>query len=93
MTFGQWDVWVAIGFLGQFCFSARFVIQWISSERQKASVIPVYFWYFSLMGGTILLVYAIHKHDPVFIVGQASGLVVYLRNLMLIRNQRTLSTP
>lgn len=84
----SWDLWVAIGFLGQLCFSMRFIVQWISSERKRQSVIPVYFWYFSLGGGLILTAYALHRQDPVFFVGQLAGLVVYVRNLMLIRNHR-----
>lgn len=84
----SWDLWVAIGFLGQLCFSLRFIVQWISSERQKMSVIPIYFWYFSLAGGAILTAYAFHRRDPVFLLGQSMGLVVYVRNLMLIRNQQ-----
>ena len=84
-----WDLWVAIGFLGQFVFAARFIMQWISSERRKVSHIPVLFWYLSLVGGSITTVYAIHRRDPVFIVGQASGLIVYVRNLMLISRGRT----
>ncbi|HXG59379.1 MAG TPA: lipid-A-disaccharide synthase N-terminal domain-containing protein [Thermoanaerobaculia bacterium] len=79
-----WDFWVLIGFAGQFLFGARFIVQWISSERRRASHVPVHFWYLSLAGGAIMLTYAIHRRDPVFIVGQASGLVVYIRNLMLI---------
>ena len=86
-----WDFWILIGFAGQFLFSARFIIQWISSERRGTSHIPVQFWYFSLIGGTIMMVYAIHRRDPVFVVGQASGLVVYVRNLMLIH--RRTDTP
>lgn len=62
----------------------RFLIQWISSERKKESHIPVAFWYFSLGGGVLLLIYAIKRQDPVFIVGQATGLIIYARNLMLI---------
>jgi lipid-A-disaccharide synthase-like uncharacterized protein len=80
-----WGLWVAIGFLGQFVFAARFIVQWISSEREKRSVIPIQFWYLSLIGGAITTAYAIHRRDPVFIVGQASGMIVYVRNLMLIR--------
>jgi len=87
-----WDFWVAFGFLGQVSFSLRFIIQWISSERRKMSFIPIYFWYFSLAGGTILTIYAFHRRDPVFLVGQISGLVVYVRNLMLIRGQRPSAT-
>lgn len=80
--------WLVIGFLGQACFSARFIVQWIASERRRRSVIPVYFWYFSVAGGVILLAYAIHRMDPVFILGQAAGLLVYGRNLYLIGRQR-----
>jgi len=81
-------VWLAIGFLGQSLFSARFIIQWLVSEKRRASVTPVAFWYFSLAGGVILLAYAIHRQDKVFIVGQAVGLLVYIRNLMLILRPR-----
>lgn len=84
-----WDLWVALGFLGQLCFSARFLVQWIFSERRKMSVIPIYFWYFSLLGGLILTTYAFHRRDPVFVLGQGMGLVVYIRNLMLIRSSKT----
>jgi lipid-A-disaccharide synthase-like uncharacterized protein len=80
--------WIAIGFLGQALFSARFIVQWIASERAKRSLIPQAFWYFSLLGGLTLLSYAIHKRDPVFIVGQAAGLFVYLRNLWLLKTGR-----
>jgi len=81
--------WLAIGFLGQALFSARFIVQWLSSERVKKSVIPTAFWYFSLAGGATLLAYAIHREDPVFIVGQAAGLFIYLRNLQfLLRDRR-----
>ncbi|OWW21984.1 lipid-A-disaccharide synthase N-terminal domain-containing protein [Noviherbaspirillum denitrificans] len=77
--------WLGVGMLGQALFMMRFVIQWIQSERRRASVIPVAFWYFSLMGGVVLLVYSIHRRDPVFIAGQALGVVIYLRNLYLVR--------
>lgn len=80
--------WLAIGFLGQALFSARFVVQWLSSERIKKSVIPTAFWYFSVAGGATLLAYAIHRRDPVFIVGQASGLFIYLRNLQFLWRDR-----
>jgi len=79
--------WLVLGFLGQVCFSARFLIQWIVSERRNESVIPGAFWIFSLLGGSLLLAYAIYRHDPVFILGQAAGLLVYVRNLMLIRRK------
>jgi lipid-A-disaccharide synthase-like uncharacterized protein len=79
-------VWLGVGLLGQALFSARFLVQWITSERRKQSVVPVHFWYFSLAGGVTLLAYAVHRLDPVFIIGQLSGLVVYVRNLYLIRH-------
>lgn len=76
--------WLAIGFLGQALFSARFLIQWLASEKVKKSIIPNLFWWFSIGGGSILLIYAVHRADPVFIVGQATGLFIYLRNIYLI---------
>ena len=81
----QLDVWVILGFVAQMMFTMRFVVQWIASERAKRSVVPVAFWFFSLGGGSLLLVYAIVRQDPVFIFGQAFGLIIYIRNLMLIR--------
>ncbi len=81
-------VWIIIGFIGQALFSMRFILQWIASERLKRSIIPKAFWYFSLAGGVTLLAYAIDKEDPVFIAGQGLGLVVYIRNLYLIRSGR-----
>ncbi len=80
-------IWLAVGFLGQALFSARFLVQWIASERKKESVIPVYFWYFSVGGGLTLLIYAVYRRDPVFILGQGTGLVVYLRNLYFIHRK------
>jgi lipid-A-disaccharide synthase-like uncharacterized protein len=80
-------VWLAIGFLGQAFFSMRFLVQWIASERRQESVIPVSFWFFSIGGGLTLLVYAIYRLDPVFILGQGAGLFIYLRNLYLIRKK------
>ena len=85
---GRDMIWLAVGFMGQVLFSARFLVQWVSSERRKRSVVPLAFWYFSLAGGATLLAYAIHRQDPVFIVGQAAGLFIYLRNLQLIYRQR-----
>jgi lipid-A-disaccharide synthase-like uncharacterized protein len=78
------QLWLGIGFLGQALFSMRFLIQWIATERIRRSVVPVAFWYFSIVGGITLLAYAIYRKDPVFIVGQAVGLVVYGRNLYFI---------
>lgn len=80
--------WISVGFLGQALFSMRFLVQWWASERQKRSIVPVAFWYFSLAGGATLLGYAIYRQDPVFIIGQMGGLFVYLRNLLLIARER-----
>ncbi len=80
--------WLAIGFLGQGIFSARFIVQWLVSEREKKSIIPVAFWYLSLLGGITLLVYSIYKQDPVFIMGQTTGVFIYGRNLYLIHRER-----
>jgi lipid-A-disaccharide synthase-like uncharacterized protein len=80
----KFDAWVLLGFVAQAFFTMRFVVQWIASERARASVIPVAFWFFSIGGGALLLVYALYRRDPVFIAGQALGLVVYLRNLYFI---------
>lgn len=77
--------WLSIGFLGQAMFSARFLVQWMVSEMRRESVVPYIFWWFSLGGGATLLCYAVWRQDPVFITGQAFGLIVYVRNLMLIR--------
>jgi lipid-A-disaccharide synthase-like uncharacterized protein len=82
------QLWVAVGFLGQLLFTARFLVQWVQSERQRRSVTPVAFWYFSLGGGVVLLLYAIHRRDPVFVLGQATGLFIYSRNLWLIGRAR-----
>jgi lipid-A-disaccharide synthase-like uncharacterized protein len=82
------DMWLIVGFAGQAMFSMRFIIQWIMSEREKRSMIPLAFWYFSLAGGLSLLIYAIHRKDPVFILGQGSGLFIYIRNLYLIYRER-----
>ncbi|MEM9224263.1 MAG: lipid-A-disaccharide synthase N-terminal domain-containing protein [Pseudomonadota bacterium] len=84
----QFDVWIAIGFAAQAMFSARFLIQWIASERAGRSVIPVAFWFFSIAGGSILFAYALYRQDPVFIAGQGAGVAIYLRNLWLIFRER-----
>ena len=90
-------LWIAFGILGQAIFGGRFIVQWISSERRRQSHIPIVFWYMSLVGGVVTLAYAIHKKDPVFIIGQGSGVVVYVRNLMLIyraqRHPETTTSP
>ena len=81
-------IWVLVGLLGQLMFTARFIIQWLASERAGQSVVPVAFWYFSLVGGLIVLAYGLHKWEPVIILGQLPGTVIYMRNLMLIRRAR-----
>src|SRR5438876_12430996 len=80
----RFDGWVVLGFVAQGFFTMRFVVQWIASERARASVIPVAFWFFSIAGGVLLLIYALYRRDPGFIAGQARGLLLYLRNLYLI---------
>jgi lipid-A-disaccharide synthase-like uncharacterized protein len=81
-------MWLVIGFAAQGLFTGRFVVQWLYSEKHGKSLIPLAFWYFSIAGGVSLLIYAIHRQDPVFIAGQAGGLLVYVRNLFLIRKER-----
>jgi lipid-A-disaccharide synthase-like uncharacterized protein len=83
-----WDTWVIVGFIAQSLFTLRFGIQWIASEKRKKSHIPEAFWYFSLAGGTLLLLYSIHRKDPVYIVGQATGLLIYVRNIYFIIQQK-----
>lgn len=80
--------WVIIGLGGQLLFTARFLVQWIASERAGRSVVPLAFWYFSIFGGLILFAYAIYRKDPVFILGQSMGLFIYLRNLWLIHGEK-----
>jgi len=81
-------VWLSLGFFGQFLFLCRFLIQWIVSERKKKSVIPVAFWYFSIGGAILVLIYAIYRKDPVFILGQSLGIFVYVRNLYFISHSK-----
>jgi len=81
--------WLAVGFGGQAMFSCRFLVQWIASERRKTSVVPILFWWFSVAGGLCLLCYALHRGDIVFIIGQAAGLFIYARNLILLRRQKS----
>ncbi len=77
--------WLALGLAGQTMFFGRFFVQWVASERERASVIPPAFWWLSIAGGALLLAYAIHRRDPVFIIGQSAGLLVYGRNVVLRR--------
>lgn len=84
----QFDWWVALGLVAQFMFTMRFVVQWIASERAQRSVIPFAFWTFSLGGGSLLLIYAIYRKDPVFIAGQALSTFIYIRNLQFALRER-----
>jgi lipid-A-disaccharide synthase-like uncharacterized protein len=88
VTMTQHAIWLGVGFLGQALFSGRFLVQWLVSEAKRESVLPTAFWWLSISGGITLLVYAIYQQDPVFITGQAFGLLVYTRNLFLIRSKR-----
>lgn len=87
------DIWAVIGLVAQVAFTGRFVVQWIASERQGKSVVPVSFWYLSLFGSAGLLFYAIIRSDPVFILGQSVGSVIYLRNLKLIYREKRAVAP
>lgn len=81
-------LWLVVGFCGQGLFFGRFFVQWIASERRKESVIPPAFWYLSIGGGLVLLVYSIERRDPVFVAGQATGLFIYGRNLWFVHRKR-----
>lgn len=83
--FSSKQFWITFGMIGQLLFFMRFFVQWIASEKAKKSVIPISFWYFSIGGALILLIYSIYRLDPVFILGQSMGIVIYLRNLYLIK--------
>ncbi|MDP8233390.1 MAG: lipid-A-disaccharide synthase N-terminal domain-containing protein [Candidatus Saelkia tenebricola] len=88
MNIGAWYI---VGFLGQGMFFMRFLYQWIASEKKGKSVIPIQFWYFSISGSLLILVYAIYRKDPVFILGQSMGMLIYTRNLHLIYKEKLLS--
>jgi lipid-A-disaccharide synthase-like uncharacterized protein len=90
MHYSAHTLWLVVGFTGQALFGARFFVQWIASERAKRSVVPLAFWYFSLVGSLTLLSYAIYKRDPVFILGQATGIFIYMRNLYFIRQAQSM---
>lgn len=79
------NLWVLVGLVGQAIFSARFLLQWLISEKHKQSIIPMAFWYLSIVGSAVLLCYAIYRQDPVFILGQSMGFFIYFRNIWLIR--------
>ncbi|MDQ0509262.1 lipid-A-disaccharide synthase N-terminal domain-containing protein [Ancylobacter amanitiformis] len=85
------SIWMAFGLMGQALFSGRFLLQWWSSEKLGRSVVPNGFWYLSIAGSLSLLAYAIYVRDPVFIVGQSAGFIIYARNLRLIRNERRMA--
>ena len=87
------QLWMGIGFLGEALFGMRFVIQWVASERRKRSVVPVAFWYLSIVGAVIVLCYAIYREDPVFILGTGAPLLIYLRNLWFIRREPAGAAP
>lgn len=80
--------WLIVGFAGQLFFTLRFVVQWIATEKKRESIIPVMFWYLSIIGSLLLLSYAVYRKDPVFILGQSTGVIVYLRNLYFIHKKR-----
>jgi len=88
----QLSSWVLLGWFAQALFTARFLVQWVASERAGKSVVPVAFWVFSVLGGALLLVYAIWRQDPVFIVGQGAGLFIYARNLWFIQRERSVAS-
>ena len=81
-------IWLGIGFAAQLLFSARFLVQWLASERAGKSIVPLLFWYLSIAGSTLLLAYSIYRRDPVFILGQSMGIFIYTRNLYLIRREK-----
>ena len=87
------SIWLAVGFAGQLMFTSRFLVQWLASERVGRSIVPVAFWWFSLAGGATLLAYALWRRDPVFAIGQASGLFIFTRNLVLIERNRKGGNP
>ena len=80
----RFDFWLAFGLVAQLFFTARFLVQWISSERAGKSVVPMAFWFFSMGGGLMTLIYGVAKSEPVIILGQAMATVIYIRNIMLI---------
>ena len=82
------NFFMILGFIGQFFFSMRFIVQWVASEKHKKSVVPLTFWIFSILGSSFLLIYAIYRKDPVFILGQAPNLLIYFRNIWLIKTSK-----
>ena len=84
----EWGVWKVVGWLGNLVFFSRFFVQWYATEKLKRVVVPTAFWWLSLFGGLALFSYAVHRQDPVFILGQGVGIFVYVRNLMLIAKKK-----
>ena len=84
----KFDFWLVFGLVAQLFFAGRFLVQWISSERAGRSVIPIAFWFFSMGGGLMTLVYGIAKREPVIIIGQSMATIIYIRNIMLIVRHR-----
>ncbi len=88
MDWGESPGWIVFGLLGNVCFFSRFLVQWIASERARRSLIPLAFWHLSVVGSLILLIYAVHRRDPIFTLAYLPNSLVYVRNLMLIRRER-----
>ena len=84
----KFDFWLAFGLVAQLLFTARFLVQWVSSERAGQSVVPMAFWFFSMGGGMMTLVYGVAKREPVIILGQSLATIIYIRNIMLIVKNR-----
>lgn len=82
-------IWLCIGFAGQALFGLRFLVQWLSSEKRRKSIIPLSFWYFSIAGSAVLICYAIHQREPVFIAGEVVSLLIFSRNLQLVMRRST----
>jgi lipid-A-disaccharide synthase-like uncharacterized protein len=80
----KFDFWLAFGLVAQLFFTARFLVQWIASERAGKSVVPMAFWFCSMGGGLMTLVYGVVKREPIIIIGQALATIIYVRNIMLI---------
>ncbi len=77
-------IWLSIGFAGQALFGMRFLVQWLCSEKKRKSIIPLSFWYFSIAGSAVLICYAVHRQEPVFIAGEALSFLIFSRNLQLV---------
>jgi lipid-A-disaccharide synthase-like uncharacterized protein len=80
----RFDLWLVFGLLAQLVFTARFLVQWLASEKAGRSVVPMAFWFLSIVGGTMTLVYGIQRREPVIIMGQTLSIFIYVRNVMLI---------